>query len=374
MTDSRISYIRSSKKLEDREWLELLEKVKGQWAYIYSDLAPILKDSMANAPEHGPCPVHGGSDGFRFFDHYMETGRGVCNTCGSFSSGFKLLAWVNNWPFQKAVEEVHTWVKKQETPGFKKPELKLEAPKKIKIDPEKAYKSIALLWKNSKDLKGTLGEVYLSKRGILPQDHPTSLRFHPQVDYYQKDKVTKKVSLIGKFPAILCPIKNSEGVLVSLHRIYLSETGDKLFSGESEFDSKKMMSHWKDINGSSIRLYPLKGSTVMGVAEGVETACAAYAVSRMPVWAGINATLMSQMDIPKEISKVVIWADKDSSKRGEAAAETLAEVLEAKGISVEIYYPFVALAEGEKGFDWLDVLNIQGVNGFPAKWRKWRPD
>jgi len=370
-TTSRFSPKISKNSLDEKQWLELLEKVKGQWAHIYLELAPQLESAMAAAPEHGPCPVHGGFDGFRFFHHYMDTGRGVCNTCGAFSSGFKLLAWANNWPFNKAVQEVQDWVSKQE--GKQPQKLKLEPPAKVKIDPEKAYKNISALWKSSKDLKGTLGEMYLNKRGIRSEDHPPFLRFHPEVDYYQKNKQTKKLEFLGKFPAILCPVKNSEGVVVTLHRIYLSDKGEKLFKDNPELDSKKIMSYWKEINGSCARLYPLKGSKILGVSEGIETACAAHAISKMPVWAGITAVLMEQMEIPSEIETVVIWADKDISQRGEVAANTLAESLEKKGLKVEVYFPFLDIKEGEKGVDWLDVLNIQGVNGFPAKWRKWRP-
>ncbi|EEF26797.1 conserved hypothetical protein [Ricinus communis] len=32
------------------------------------------------------------------------------------------------------------------------------------------------------------------------------------------------------------------------------------------------------------------------------------------------------------------------------------------------------LAADEKGVDWLDVLLKQGLEGFPAHWRRWSPE
>jgi putative DNA primase/helicase len=112
---------------------------------------------------------------------------------------------------------------------------------------------------------------------------------------------------------------------------------------------------------------------VLGVAEGIETALAAHAISRMPVWSCVSAPLLELVDIPEYVKFVVIWADLDVSNRGLIAAEKLADRLEAMGKKVEICLPYGPIPEGVKGVDWLDVLLAQGVNGFPARWRRWRP-
>ncbi|HHT9923480.1 TPA: primase-helicase zinc-binding domain-containing protein [Legionella pneumophila] len=54
--------------------------------------------------KHGPCPVCGGKDRFRFDD--IE-GRGTfyCNQCGP-GSGIKLLQNYHNWSFTETINKI----------------------------------------------------------------------------------------------------------------------------------------------------------------------------------------------------------------------------------------------------------------------------
>lgn len=58
----------------------LKERVGDQWLDVLRDLAPELEEACDEFPEHVACPMHGGRDGFRFFDDAEETGGGICNT------------------------------------------------------------------------------------------------------------------------------------------------------------------------------------------------------------------------------------------------------------------------------------------------------
>lgn len=40
---------------------------EGRWDAIFSVLAPKLAPAQERAGRHVPCPVHGGTDGFRLF-------------------------------------------------------------------------------------------------------------------------------------------------------------------------------------------------------------------------------------------------------------------------------------------------------------------
>lgn len=186
--------------------------------------------------------------------------------------------------------------------------------------------------------------------------------------YTQYNKETKAYDYLGTFPALAAPVRNVNNELVTLHRIYLTEEGLKAPVPEV----KKMMSQFRDLHGSAIRLFPLEDDT-LGIAEGIETACAVRTISYMPMWAGVFATMLEQVEIPPQIKRVVIWADRDVSNRGIEAANALAERLEKLGLKVEVYLPPCAIPDGKKGVDWLDVLNQLGANGFPPKWRAWRP-
>lgn len=342
-------------------WPELREAAKGNWGEIFETLAPALSDAVANAPFHVACPVHGGQDGYRLFEHFNDTGRGVCNTCGPQKSGFDTLMWVKKYAFEDALREVAQWLRHEIPHAPRIP--RVATPILPKMDPALAYKKIAEVWRASLPLMGTPAERYLIKRGIWAENLPRTLRAHPGLGYY--DKKTK--SFLGTFPCLLAPIKDKDGNLISLHRIFLTPDGLKA----DVPDPKKMMNACGALNGCAIKLY--EAGEILGVAEGIETALAVHAISRLPVWSCITAGLLEQVDIPASVKKVVIWADLDRSQRGITAANALADRLEPLGLKVEICLPPGPIPEGKKGVDWLDVMNLRGINGFPAHWRRWRP-
>lgn len=342
---------------------ELKTAAAGKWPHIFQDLAPSLAQAVSNAPEHVPCPVHGGSNGYRLFEHYPETGRGICNTCGPQKSGFDTLAFVNGYSAEEAAHRVADWLRADLDLSQRK--VHKPVAMRPRLEPTVALRRLAEVWKASTPLKGSAAERYLLNRGIWSENLPDSLRGHEGLAYVHG----RDWQYYGTFPCLLAPIKDKDGKLVSIHRIYLTPEGQKA----PVPDPKKMMSPQAPFQGTAIKLFPAVGDT-LGLAEGIETALAAHALSRMPVWACVNAVLMEQVDIPAHVKRVVIWADLDVSMRGIQAAEALADRLEAMGLVVEIYLPQGAIPQGEKGVDWLDVMLNQGLNGFPAKWRRWRPE
>ena len=343
---------------------QLRADAAGKWPYIFEDLAPELSEAMASAPHHVTCPVHGGrtGDGFRLFKDYPESGGGICNSCGAQPSGFGMLAWIRGYDIKDAIRDVAAWLdgdSRVPAPEPRKP-VTVVAPQ---VDFAKAYTRIRDVWKASKDLQGSAAESYLASRGIWKDNMPKTLRAHDGLTYMHG----KEKKNYGKFPCLLAPIKDKDGRIVSIHRIFLTPEGAKA----PVPDAKKMMSRCGELRGAAIKLF--QAGETLGLAEGIETALAAHAISRMPVWSCVSAVLLEQVHIPDSVRRVVIWADLDVSKRGLQAAEKLAERLVAEGKIVEIYLPTCSIPEGAKGVDWLDVLLTQGINGFPAKWRVWRP-
>lgn len=348
---------------EKLSYAQVRDAAKGRWQQIFLSLAENeLGVAVASAPEHVPCPVHGGTNGYRLFEHFHETGRGICNTCGPQKSGFETLAWVKNIGFWDAVDEVRRWLKLEDTsPPAPLPVVAA----KPKMPPKLAFKLIADVWKGSTPIDGTPAERYLEKRGIWKENISKELRAHPGLPYIAK----KGEPPIGVFPCLLAPVRNGkDGRLVTLHRIYVTPEGHKA----PVPDPKKMMTPHLELKGSAVRLFPAEGE-VLGFAEGIETALAAHAISRMPVWAGVFATLMEQVAVPEHVKRVVIWADRDTCQRGEQAANSLANRLEKSGIAVEVYMPPISIPENEKTIDWLDALLMYGPAAFPSKWRRWRP-
>jgi putative DNA primase/helicase len=334
-------------------------EAEGKWSYIFGDLLPELSEAMEKAGHHVSCPVHGGSDGFRLFKDFNTTGGGYCNSCGPQANGFALMAWMRGYAFKDAVREVAQWVRGDKalpTPIKRAP---IAAPKPEDFTFARDY--ISRVWAASKPIKGTPGELYLDKRGIFPENIPSSLRFHPGLKYlHGKEKLD-----MGTFPCLLAPIKDKNGLILSIHRIFLTDTGDKA----PVPDAKKMMPKCGYLGGSAIKLYA--PGDVLGVAEGIETALAVRAISRMPVWSCVSAKLLELVDIPDSVRHVVIWGDLDLSCTGEKSAAVLSERLVTLGKTVEICLPKTAIPTGVKGVDWLDVLLAQGIEGFPEHWRNY---
>ncbi|MBC8737270.1 zinc-binding protein [Paraburkholderia sp. UCT31] len=345
---------------------ELKGKVAGQWPFIFQALAPQLKEAMEANGTHVACPVHGGKDGFRFFKDWQETGGGYCNSCLGKGSGFAMLAWVNNYSGADAVREVAQWYRGDSSAPavtYRPP-----PPPAKKKDPAKARADLYRVWKDTRPLQGTAAELYLEKRGIWKQNIPKSLRFHRGLSYWDNEKKED----MGTFPCLVAPMMNKDGTLIAIHRTYLTPEGNK-----APFDEvKKVMSPAGDMPGCAIKLFP--AGEVLGVAEGIETALAAHAIARIPVWSCYNTTLLAAVDIPDSVRHVVIWADLDRPaaktgiRGGEQAANKLAKRLETAGKTYEILYPHRQIPDGKKGVDWLDVLVDDGLEGFPHEWRNWR--
>lgn len=340
---------------------ELKMEARGQWAYIFADLAPELGHAMEAGGNHVSCPVHGGSDGFRLFKDYLDTGGGVCNTCGPQSNGFAMLAWVKDYQFKDAVREVAQWLRKEnaQPTASKRPPPPPPAPK---IDPAKALEIVRGIWMETLPIKGTPAEHYLVNRGIPAEHVPSILRYHPALRFFD----AKEKKFYGNFPALVAPIRAANDKIIALHRIYLTPEGGKADVPEA----KKMTVCIKPPTGAAIKLFP--AGKVLGVGEGIETMLAVRAVTGMPVWSAVAAPLLEQVVIPDEVEHVVIWGDLDMSERGHQAAEKLAERVRAEGKTAHIEIPSQPIPDGEKGLDWLEVLLRFGADGFPAKWRRWR--
>lgn len=350
-------------------------EAKEQWDMILGYFAPEIDPALQRPGHHIACPVHGGKDGFRVFKDVRETGGGICNTCGKFSDGFSLLMWLRNWDFVTTLEAVANLLGTGELAQFET--RRAPAPKK---SPERANvsKRLSETWMNSipiTDKKAAPIQRYFESRGIpmdqwlhLVPNHHDVIRFHPSLTYYLEGE------LEGRFPAIICMVSAKDGSAVSLHRTYLSPTGE----GKANVPSpKKLMPSipGKNISGGAIRLGPILNGTVQG-AEGLETSIAVMTARQKPVWPLISDTLMASFDPSDDAHNVIYWADKDREQLihgklvspGLDAAQKGALRLHEQGRKVRIMIPQYPIPEGQKSLDWLDVLNIYGPEHVgPAK-------
>lgn len=102
---------------------KITEEARGRWGEIVGHLCPSLAPAIAavGTTKHFPCPMHGGENGdaFRLFEDFNEKGGGICNTCGSYSNGFALIAWLTSSTYEEAVERVAEYLGVETRPARK---------------------------------------------------------------------------------------------------------------------------------------------------------------------------------------------------------------------------------------------------------------
>lgn len=332
---------------------EVRARASGRWLDLLGALAPALAPALGRIGRHVPCPVHGGTDGFRLFRDADLTGGGVCNTCGTFPDGFALLMWVNRWSFPEALRSVAHALGLAAERVPEPRAVPSHRPRPRERDRESVIEALNRVWQqslNPTDRRASPLRAYLSRRGLSGARLDSEVvRFHPALGYWQRND-RDEAELIGRFPAMVALVTGADGMPVTVHRTYLAADGRKAPVAEP----KKLMGYpGHRLVGGAIRL--TAPGPVLGVAEGIETALAVHRRTGMPVWSAVSAGLLARLEPPAGTSLVVVWADRDRSGAGEAAALSLRERLLRQGISVAVHVPPGPIPAGAKGIDWADV-------------------
>ena len=335
----------------------------GRWGSILGALAPQLQAALDRVGHHVACPVHGGRDGYRVFSDVDESGGSVCNTCGVHPDGFATLMWVSGMDFKEALRSVAEYLQvgAVSLPVGRKTVFRQPT---SEDDLEKSRQVLNRVWNESIDLAHRDAEparLYLARRGIAIRQ-PETLRLHPSLAYFEERKE------VGTFPAILAMVQAPDGGAITIHRTYLTTDGHKA-PVESP---KKLMRYPKQrkLAGGAIRL--VEPSDVLALAEGLETALAVMEGMKMPVWCSVNAHLLENFIPPSGVSQILVFADKDRPSEqhprghGQEAAKHLVQRLWEMGIKASAIVPAGEIPAGQKSLDWLDILNRDGIAGFPT--------
>jgi putative DNA primase/helicase len=290
----------------------------GKWRDI---LIRLGLDGKFLRDQHGPCPLCGGKDRFRW-DNKDGNGTYICNQCGA-GNGFNLVMNFNGWDFARAAREIDAIVDNVEA----------EAPTKAEISDERRNALLNDLWSRSRPLSaGDLAHGYLSRRVKLPASAPACLRFVESCR--APDKSTH--------PALLAQVANHPGRPINIHRTFLGP------NGKADMPDPRAMMPGKLPDGSAVRLFPVHGER-LGIAEGIETAFAASARFGLPVWSAINATMLQKWEPPVGVTEVWVFGDCDVKFGGQAAAYALAHRLTVRlKLNVQVHIPRVP------GCDWAD--------------------
>jgi len=293
-------------------------KAKGRWIDIYNHFGIDVGNG-----KHKPCPSCGGKDRFRC-DNKTGIGEYICGQCGA-GDGFSLVQKVTGMAFMDVVEEISKIIGDCN--------IDKDLPKK----PD-AKKLLNQVWVSSKKLEGSDPVLkYLHSRKIVVR--PDNIRYCPKC--YESDTKTE-------YQAMVAMVQNLDGKPVSLHRTYLKNN-----KKADILNSKKIMPSVEKLSGSAIRLFK-PGDTVfkdsvLGVAEGIETASAASQLFGIATWSVLSTSLMEQFIPPNEYKEIVVFGDNDANFAGQKSAYVLANKLYQKDLLVSVEIPNIV-------GDWNDVL------------------
>lgn len=186
------------------------------------------------------------------------------------------------------------------------------------------------IFSEARHLRGTLGELYLEGRGLVGPW--IDLRFHPRTPIGGG-------ALVSFRPAIIAAIRDNSG-LVAVHRIVL----DPITAGKAQDLENPKLTLGKPKSGA-VRLF--KATRTLGIAEGIETAKSAAAMLGIPVWAVLGNERFPLVDIPFDVSRLILLPDRGPA--GERAASLALEARARTGRTIETVLP-----AGDHG-DWNDA-------------------
>lgn len=226
---------------------------------------------------------------------------------------------------------------------------------------ERRAETAADIWAQCRPIAGTVAEKYLITRGLVAPKGgwPECLGHHRGLVHELED--AKPV-----FPCLVARVDDIMGDVCAIWRIYLDpQSGRKA-----------------DVENAKLGLGPAGGGAIrigglaprIGVAEGVETSLAAWAMGgfRRPVWSLLSTAGMAGFEIPPEITRIDIFPDGDmraKRKDGEYVPEPLppgmraAQALAAR--LKELGLKHTVQPEPPQGSDYLDLFNQSKGSGEP---------
>ena len=296
---------------------EVMKQAVGRWRGI---LSHYLDESYFTG-KHGPCPLCGGKDRFRFID---KNGKGtwICSTCTpETEDGMSLLMAVTEKTFAELAKEL------EELLGTVKAD-----PQKPMPDPRIKLDRIAKL---TKELTGSDPvSAYLLNRGITIR--PQSIRW-AMLDYYEQGQK------LGTYQTMVSRISSQNGKRISFHLTYLKD-GRKA----DVPNAKKIMTPDGTVKGAGVFLGRVSEHMIVG--EGIETTLAGMQMHRLSGIAAISASGMEHLQIPQAVNEITILADNDKSFTGQAAAYALAKRFTRNGKRANVIVP------EKTGTDYADIL------------------
>lgn len=187
------------------------------------------------------------------------------------------------------------------------------------------------IWREAEPLGASPAKAYLESRGILAAS--SALRFHPRTPLGPKGRTRF-------LPAMIAAVSLDEGP-IAIHRTFLSVEG----STKAAFEKPKRA--LGSLGEAAVRLFaPVSGK--LGLAEGIESALSAYALTGIPVWATLGNERFGLVSVPESVTELHLFVDHDAG--GELAASRGLAAYAREGRTIQVRKP------SSRDTDWNDEL------------------
>lgn len=306
-----------------------LNNIKDQAIGRWRNLLPLLGvHERFLSGKHGPCPLCGGKDRFRW-DDKAGTGSFYCNSCGA-GSGVDLVMKANGVDFAHAKRLIADLL----------PSVPVIVPSATASAPNMSSR-VLNMWRQALPLNGLdPASLYLISRGIRFKTWPTQLRVALRVPYTHDDKSRTY------HPAMVANFVSPDATSQTVHTTYLDDQGRK-----AAVPTVRKLAPCKVPDGGAVRLS--QSAETMGIAEGIETALSASIMFDVPVWAALSTNGMLKWRPPATAKHIIVFGDSDEGFAGQYTASALAYRLKREGYGVDLRLP------DEKGTDWNDILQSE---------------
>jgi len=201
------------------------------------------------------------------------------------------------------------------------PEVKRILPPPVPSHDLDATSRALELWRETKLLKGSPGELHLNWRGVSYDGD--ALRWHPSCPF---GKGVRHGCMVGLVRNIITNEPQA------IHRTAIDAEGNKI-------DRKAL----GPVGGGAVKLTDNADvAAVLGIGEGIETTLSIRrlpGLELMPLWAVLTANGIESFPALPGIESVWIAADNDTSGTGQRVAKSLAHRLDDAGIEPIIIMP-----------------------------------
>nr|WP_283405490.1 toprim domain-containing protein [Novosphingobium panipatense] len=187
------------------------------------------------------------------------------------------------------------------------------------------------IWRDAKQIGDTPAKSYLEARGIRAASR--ALRFHPRTPLGPKGNTQY-------LPALIAAVTMDHG-LVAIHRTFLNPVRPAIVP----FDNPKRA--LGSLASGAVRLFePVDGR--LGLAEGIESALAAKALTQIPCWASLGNERFGLVSIPESVRELHLFVDHDAG--GDLAEERARSAYACESRTIVTRRP------RGPGKDWNDAL------------------